>query len=415
MTSKAGNVSWTDQTDEVPSSSKEEEHKKDKGYKILDEVSLAELSTAVGSDLKTLQDDDSDMETQFGLAQARADLARARADLAQARADLAQAQTDLDTRSVGSKSRISSARGPKTSKKDQDTMVAPMAKQGITWTPKVDEASSNSTKRQTELWTTPENRRAGLVAATGLHTAKGPVSQHVYAEHLASINSQGRLEREVEELTRPEKCEDVVQFRGKMESSFRPSGLRYLEWDPVQNQYECTLCSKFADKAHLTSLRHLKNLEEAAMGNIMLTGGNYHNTNPERSKKPHVRHVTVRQTNSNLLKFWPDELPNVAQLVEAEQMFKQKGKIYIDNKEKNFLEPTDVLGCRLVFWLEDDKIDIKGNTMMGWWPAHVYDMSQETTRQPTPHIVKPRAMIVLVTCFYQNMEGRIVGWWIFWE
>jgi hypothetical protein len=50
MTSKAGNVLWTDHTDEIPSSSKEEEHKKDKGYKTFDEVSLAELSTAVGSD-----------------------------------------------------------------------------------------------------------------------------------------------------------------------------------------------------------------------------------------------------------------------------------------------------------------------------------------------------------------------------
>jgi hypothetical protein len=97
-------------------------------------------------------------------------------------------------------------------------------------------------------------------------------------------------------------------------------------------------------------------------------------------------------------------------------MFKQNGKIYIDNKEKNFLEPKDVLGCRLVFWHEDDKIDIKGNTMMGWWPVLAYDMSQETTRQRTPwNIMKPRAMIMLVTCFYQNMEGRIVGWWIFWE
>ena len=407
MTSKAGNVSWTDQTDEVPSSSKEEEHKKDKGYKTFDEVSLAELSTAVGSDLKTLRDDDSDMETHIG----------------------------LDTRSVGSKSRISSARGPMKSQKDHARMVAHLAKQGITWTPKVDEASSNSTKRQTELWTTPENRRAGLVAATGLHTAKGSVAQHVYAEHLASINIQGRLEREVDEPTPAEKCEDVVQFRGKMESSFQK---QFLEWDPAQKQDKCTLCSKFANEAHLTSLGHLKNLEGAAMGN-MLAGNTLNN---RRFKKTDSPGCPSPPTKANLLKFWGDELPNMAQI--AEQMFKQKGKIYIDNKEKNFLEPKDVLGCRLGIvrysghgkyaqntfeWYDElpdcdevasddwlDKIDKKGNTKGGWWPVVAYNMSQETTRQRAPwNIPKPEAKIILVTCFYQIMEGRIVGWWIFLE
>jgi hypothetical protein len=40
-------------------------------------------------------------------------------------------------------------------------------------------------------------------------------------------------------------------------------------------------------------------------------------------------------------------------------------------------------------------------------------MSQETTRQRSPwNIPKPPVKINLVTCFYQIMEGRIVGWWI---
>jgi hypothetical protein len=255
-----------------------------------------------------------------------------------------------------------------------------------------------------------------LLAATGLHSAKGSVAQNVYAEHLASINIQGILEREVDEPTPAEKCEDVVQFRGKMESSFQK---QFLEWDPAQKQDKCTLCSKFANEAHLTSLGHLKNLEEAAMGN-MLAGNTLNN---RRFKKTDSPGCPSPPTKANLLKFWGDEL---------------------ENKEKKFLEPKDVLGCRLgivrysgqgkyaqntFVWFDElpdcdevasddwlDKIDKKGNTKGGWWPVVAYNMSQETTRQRAPwNIMKPEAKIILVTCFYQIMEGRIVGWWIFWE